>query len=710
MPRKTKGKTKLNSASAALEWLERGIKPIPIKPGQKKPMGSAWQKLRLKAKDLPEYFPLGCNIGGLWGRPSGWIVDVDLDDEHAADLAEFLLPRTFIFGRVSRPETHYLYFSKGATTHKWTDTKKKMLVELRSTGTQTVLPPSLHPDKERYQVDDFNDDEFAGVPRVKLIRYLNELAAGALFIRNYPDSSGSRHDYVHAMTGALLWSKWKPEEARRFMKAIVYAVQDREDEPKQRLRTIENTLEHFREGHRIMGWKTLKDWIKPGDLLRMRGWIENKAATEGLPDITVTSKELPPFSPNQLPAFDRSLLDVPGLVGDVTRWSAKQTYLEQPMFDLATGLMCTALASANHYEVDSWNTPLQPYFMLVAPTATGKGASLDRVYEFATKIGLGDHVYQHFQSYHSMMDELANSPNMACWLWDEAARHLKSARSTSSQDYQILSHLIALYGRANKHVPGVPGRKNPIPPLDNPFLTLFATAQPSQLVESISSESMSTGFVNRFILFDAGQEVPQRNQKRESVFPSAMKRMAKTLRSHEPKKTFTTVRFADVEAFSLFDDYAERARQEIKSGGISEVWGRANQNALVVAGIVAVGISPNRPKIDAQTASWAIRLVTWSITSWMARIEDLSSENYRESQSKKVEGYIRNPKSLIGNRTRPKQRALLLKGLVPKSMLTLKLRSLSGRDVEDILDQLLSAGLIGKGEEDDGTTVYWPKS
>ena len=481
MPRRKTNGT-LNSEAAALNWLELGIKPIPIYPKQKKPKGSSWQKLRLNPDTVHDYFNPGDNVGGLWGRPSGWIVDVDLDDEAAADLAEFLLPKTFTFGRASRPETHYLYHCKGAKTSKWFDTNKKAIVELRSTGAQTVLPPSIHPDNERYITDDTNDDEFTSLSRIKLMRYLNEVAAGALFIRNYPEGGG-RHDYVHAMAGALLWSKWKPAEVKRFCRAVVYAVGDVEDDVHQRLRTIDNTIEHHKQGHRIAGWKTLRDFIEAKEIQLMRRWL-NTQDSEPAPDPTT----LTPLMPTSMPKFDKELLKVPGLVGDLIKWSAKQSYIAQPPFDLATALMCTALASCNHYEVDNWKTPLQPYFMLLAPTAQGKGATLHRVFEFATQIGLGDYVFSHFQSYHSMMDQLAEAPNMACWLWDEAARHLKSARSPSSMDYQVLSHLIALYGQANNYVPGVAGRKNPIPALDNPFLTLFATAQPQQLIEAAGDE------------------------------------------------------------------------------------------------------------------------------------------------------------------------------------------------------------------------------
>lgn len=699
--RKANGSARVNSKQTARDWLELGIKPVPIWPGQKKPRGNSWQKLRLTKKTIGEYFKDNDNVGGLWGKPSGWIVDIDLDDEYAADVAEFILPRTVIYGRKSRPETHYLYVCKGVKTHKWRGPKKETLVEVRSTGSQSVLPPSIHPDKERYIVDDWNDDEFTALPRMRLMRYLDEVAAAALFVRHFPQD-GSRHDYIHAMTGAMLWSKVKPEDVRRIARAVVYAVQNEDDDPKQRLRTIENTIEHHRKGNRIAGWPLLKDWIPAKDTQFLRRWVMHKDFLEEVPSEVVISEV-------RSTKFDKSLLRVPGLVGDLVKWSSKQTYLEQAPFDLATALMCVALASSNHYEVDNWNTPLQPYFMLLAPTAAGKGASLDRVYEFAKQIKLGDYVYQHFQSYHAMMDELATVPNMVCWLWDEAARHLRTARSASSQDFQIISHLISLYGRANKYVPGVPGRKNPIPALDNPFLLLFATAQPTRLVEAISQADLATGFVNRFILFDAGDSVPQRNPARDHIFPSKIKRAARAIVSHEPRGGRTTIRFKDTETFGIFDDFAESCRRKIKLAESNEVWGRANQNALLVAGIVAVGVNPKRPVIDAETASWAVKLISWSIEAWSVRVEELSSSTFRETHSKKIEGLIRNPSGLITKRTRAKQKALLRKGLVPKSTLTSKCRGLTSRDIDDILDQLLTIELIGTSEEEDGTTVYWPK-
>ena len=45
-----------------------------------------------------------------WVRPSGWLIDVDLDHPLAVELAdEFLPPTASVFGRVGKPRSHRLY-------------------------------------------------------------------------------------------------------------------------------------------------------------------------------------------------------------------------------------------------------------------------------------------------------------------------------------------------------------------------------------------------------------------------------------------------------------------------------------------------------------------------------------------------------------------------------------------------------------------------
>jgi putative DNA primase/helicase len=62
---------------------------------------------------------------------------------------EFLPPTPLRFGRKGKPDSHWLYRAASATeTKKHALTNRKMIVEVRSTGAQTVFPGSRHPSGE----------------------------------------------------------------------------------------------------------------------------------------------------------------------------------------------------------------------------------------------------------------------------------------------------------------------------------------------------------------------------------------------------------------------------------------------------------------------------------------------------------------------------------------------------------------------------------
>lgn len=128
--------------------------PIPFK--SKKPVIDEWQNLRIAYHDLPRYFRGRCNLGVLLGEPSAWLIDVDLDHGLAVELAPEFLPATdAIFGRASKMRSHWLYtITAPAATKKEqaiVNGERAMLVEFRSTGCQTVFPPSIHTSGERIE-------------------------------------------------------------------------------------------------------------------------------------------------------------------------------------------------------------------------------------------------------------------------------------------------------------------------------------------------------------------------------------------------------------------------------------------------------------------------------------------------------------------------------------------------------------------------------
>lgn len=693
-------KAGFDPTQTAKYWLEKKVYTVPLRSRSKRPKSMNWPHLRLVEDDLENgAFKPGDNIGALWGDASDHATDVDLDMEEAIWVAEYILPETFIYGRTGKERSHYVFKVIGAQTRKWQVHELGTIIEIRATGAQSVIPPSRHPEGGIYCTDE--DEDFTQLNKLDLERYADEIAVASVFTHFYPDA-GSRHDYVHACTGALCHQEWPEEKIGRVMEAVLNVIQDEEDEIDDRVNSVRNTVEHHKAGDRTKGFTSLEAWMSMPVIAALKRWttagkMEGRLIMEP-PKLRVEPTKL---------TFDDSLLEVPGLVGEITKWANRESFIDQPIFGLASGITCTALATCNNYIVQGWDTPLQPYLMVTSPTGGGKDTVLRSVSKFGKKLGLEDIIIQNFQSYYAMLDMLGEE-GIGCWLWDEAARYMASAKKASSPDFQVLSHVISLYGAANKFVPGAPGRRQAIPPLDHPFLVVLATAQPDMLMDALTSTAQETGFVNRFILFDTGVEYHGVNQRRSHIFPSSIAKHARLLRDHEPQDgDFTEVKFTDTRTYTAFQEFEENSRRRAMSG--QHTWSRANQNALLLAAIAAVGVDAQRPVIDLNLCKWAIQLVSWSNDCWDEKLRmTAASDSYAEKDSFKIERIINSPHKYASQKANSApQRVLLKQGFTPQSVVTRNTRGLDPRRRTQILDDLHESGLIGSTEKND-QIVYFP--
>lgn len=710
MPRVSKSDRVVDSVKIAKHWLSLGVQPVPLAKQSKRPKGEAqggnakgWTKLRVTSQTVEQFFQPGDNVGALWGEPSNWLVDIDLDSEEARVAAVKLLPETFVYGRKSSPYSHYIYRCSGITTQKFQTKAIGTLVEIRSTGAQTALPLSIHPEGERYRVD--NDVDFAQISRTELTRRVKLVAAAAVAGYYYPDKS-ARHDYIVALTGSLLWNGWIDSQVLEFMNAVLFVAGDKETQREDREYEIKNVISHFKAGDKIPGWPTLSQHMPGPELQALKKMLglEKGADNSETPPEDIAIVEEVKIKPE--------LLQVPGLVGEIANWAASKSFVQQPLFDIAVGLVSVAMASKNKYLVDHWETPLQPYILTLAPTASGKDSAMTSIFEVMKKLSMDGCVFQGFQSYHAMLDRLSEPPNCAVWLWDEAARKLRSAcRSQGSQDFQILTYLLSLYGKASTSIAGMPGRKASIKAVEHPYLTVVAAAQPAQLVEAITESDVSLGLVNRFILLDAGEKLPRSNIERVNIFPSRIEDALKDYdKIKRPNGTdFVRVSFETNEAYRIFQDFNEYCRENSVKGGGWEMWGRSNQNALICAGLVAVGINPKRPKITERIANWAVQFITWCSERWSTRVEQSSSRSVVEAHSKYIQRMITTAKHLRHRAAgRPAELALVDRGLMPRSLLIRLSRHIRGKDLDDVISQLIVADIIAAGEVQDNE-CYWIK-
>jgi hypothetical protein len=252
--------------SIAKRYIERGWVAIPVELKAKKPKHPAWQTVTLEqARDsFDTDFPQGrtTNIGVLLGGASNHLVDVDLDDPIAVQLAPRFLPATATFGRISNPGSHWLYHCETATAKFQA---VNMVAEIRASGCQTVFPGSIHSSGEAIEWE--NEGQPLAILSDDLVRAVTDLCVCAAFIGVWPAANtGGRHEASMGLAGVLRNARIDRERARAILDALCDHVQD--PEKRDRMRALEDTY----ETDTVKAWSCFVD-INPKVKRAVNGWL-----------------------------------------------------------------------------------------------------------------------------------------------------------------------------------------------------------------------------------------------------------------------------------------------------------------------------------------------------------------------------------------------------------------------------------------------------
>lgn len=250
------------------KYMARGFSIIPIPAKSKAPVIPGWQNIRVTESNSDQYFRTDSNIGVLLGKPSGWLIDIDLDCAEAVAAAPQFFPSTSSFGRLSRPRSHLLYKCASIETKKFQH--HGMILEIRSTGTQTIFPGSVHPDGEPIEFT-------TGCPRMQAIDYdllltaAGRTATAALLARLWHEMAGSRHEASLALSGALIGAGWPVEETAEFIRVICAISGD--DEGRDRVQAVIDTAKKQANGGKRTGWPSLSSLAGDDVTTKIREWL-----------------------------------------------------------------------------------------------------------------------------------------------------------------------------------------------------------------------------------------------------------------------------------------------------------------------------------------------------------------------------------------------------------------------------------------------------
>jgi hypothetical protein len=277
----------MSDASAlqiARGYLKRGWNPIPVSRRTKKPIGFEWQKRRLDHKTVAEVFNgADLNVGVQLGTYSGGLTDVDLDCKEALLAGPLLLKKSNnIFGRASKPRSHWLYNTTLAdkidkACLQFRDpVDGAMMLELKigggGKGSQSVFPGSTHASGEKIAWDE--DGVLVTVDDDKLLDCVKRLAVAVLLARHWP-SKGGRHDAALTVGGFLARADFDADQAEEMMAAIIWAADD-DDELADRMKAVRDAVAQYANGGETRGLPAMVEAFGEKVVQKAAEWLGYK--------------------------------------------------------------------------------------------------------------------------------------------------------------------------------------------------------------------------------------------------------------------------------------------------------------------------------------------------------------------------------------------------------------------------------------------------
>jgi hypothetical protein len=628
---------------AAWWYLARGYAVIPVPAGTKVPVLKGWTDLRLSDADLPGHFNGTGNIGVLLGEPSGWLVDIDLDCEEAITLApQFLPPTGAMTGRPGKPASHWWYICEGARTRKHQDpVSKKMIVETRSTGAQTVVGPSIHPCGESY-------DPLEGTPAVADAQVLAARVAAladavikarhgdppparstrdrarvvdatppdavlrraeAYLDRIPPAISGAGgHSQTYAAATAMVHGFGL--DADTALRLLVDRYNPRCEPP-----WTEKELRHkvddaaSRPHEKPHGW--LRDAEQPEDLggVDLSGFMATTAATA-----EPAERDEAPVDPGALP--DR-FLEVPGFVAEVMAHNRDTAHRWQPMLALA-GAVCLQAVLAGRKVRDERGNRTNLYIVCLAGSGSGKDNARMINKSVLFKAGLNELEGQEDLASDAGLVTAVEAQPAVLFQIDEFGRWLRTIGDPKKAPhlFNVISTLMKMYSSARSVFKGkayADAKRNKV--IDQPCVSLLATTAPEHFKQALTPDAMSDGFMARLIVFETG-EMPPRVWQPEKDPPQAIVEAAAwwgdfnpggNLNREHPKPVIVPT---TDEARAVFNRLAAKADAEMERPreDIRSIWARVEEKACRLALIYACSRNREKPVIDDVAAEWACGL------------------------------------------------------------------------------------------------------
>ncbi|MBI5111847.1 MAG: bifunctional DNA primase/polymerase [Rhodovulum sp.] len=409
------------------------------------------------------------------------------------------------------------------------------------------------------------------------------------------------------------------------------------------------------------------------------------------------------------------LLEVPGLIGDITAWIMSTSMFPCRLFATAAALAMVGTAVGRQVYTGTPRTGTALYWLTVAPTGGGKDRPQEAIKQVFEAAGLSHLVRSSVSSSAKLGLSLAEKP-LQVQVIDEVGKVLRKfvGRNASTQEMALLDDYCTVWGRnLGTFMPeGVTTRSDVT--IKRPSLTLFGATTPVNFYAQLRSNQVAGGFLNRFIVLHRFERVERSDHivPEEQVPPMLVEAMqalhtfqdgavqahssVATLPDHVPQLFVVP---ADATATRLMDEHYAKAREMVlrsDADPIYEIWVRAAEMVKRLSLILACARhwrDLSHCEVQAEDVRWAAGLVDWSMGTFIEGLRNHMAETEHQANTKMVAGIIRGA------------------GRITRNQLVRRLDGrLDGRVMDSVVKSLIEGGSVEQVKEEAGPKGGRPKT
>ncbi len=344
-----------------------------------------------------------------------------------------------------------------------------------------------------------------------------------------------------------------------------------------------------------------------------------------LPKIVENEKDSEPKGDTSDSApFSSRLLEVPGFIGEMSRFITETNYTHQPILSLAGAIALQGLLAGRKVR-DPSNTRTNIYLLGVAETCCGKERARTVCKELLSAHGDSARAkfFERPASYQGVQKKVLRQPQCLL-LWDEIGQSLRAFRNADRSPHLqgILRTITEMFTSAGSvYCSDTHSDDRDDFTIVQPNLVVYGTSTPDELFAGLTTDSIQNGFCGRMILFEGDNDPKDLEQDELPPLPKSLVEATgdwlnfippgNDLNGVHPKPVIVprTSKAKEVLA-SLLEQ--QRGSRKHADSIHRALWGRAVQKANQLALIYACskyGPDQDRLQIDPEAAEWARDIV-----------------------------------------------------------------------------------------------------